>query len=332
MRLFKKNTSVVRYILTLILFLILVGGLHAQTEFPAGNYWSLNMGVGMSDILVDGYSFQLILDPKLWLSPSFMVGSRMGANYSAEENSHDILTFEGQVYLRWNFLRLGRSNPVNIFVQGGVGLLSAYRGENNPFDDVTMTRGSLLADAAAGVTIPLSSRWHIEPSVRGGYPHIAGFSLTAGYKFPLPQGGKTEIIKTVSSNEIIRIIRITAIEFVIFGPDIGNYNVGIDRDAQQLNELVLNSIVQILNENPDFRVRLEGHANPITVNTSEADDLMALSTMRANAVAQQLRDKGVSDDQMIIVAFGGTRNATNEWDVRNRNRRVELILIQVDAN
>ena len=58
---------------------------------------------------------------------------------------------------------------------------------------------------------------------------------------------------------------------------------------------------------------------------------MALSTMRANVVAQQLRERGVNEDQIVIIGFGGTRTATSEWDVRNRNRRVELMIIQVGA-
>jgi hypothetical protein len=322
--------------LLLASLLILTKGLYAQTEFPAGNYWSLDAGVGISNTLVRGQSFQLIIDPKLWLSPPLMVGSRVGINYSNEDNNHDILTFEGQVYLRWNFLRLGHEKTTNIFLQGGVGLLSAYRGDGNPFDDVTMTRGSLLGDVALGITIPLSQRWHIEPLVRGGYPHIWGVSLTAGYKFPLPSASyRTEFretTRTLPSNEIVRRLNISAIEFVIFGPDIGSYNIGIDRDAQQLNELILNGTAQLLKDNPDYRVRIEGHANPYTINRSEAEDLMALSIMRADVVAQQLRDRGVSDSQMIIIAFGGTRNATNEWDVRNRNRRVELMIFQFDGN
>ena len=326
------KTFKLRIAFLLITFFMLISILYAQTEFPAGHYWSLDAGVGMSDILVNGSSFQIVIDPKLWISPALTVGSKMGINYSNEEDSYDILTFEGQVYLRWNFLRLGKKeNPTNIFVQGGLGLVSAYRGWENVFDDVTRTRGSLLADAALGVTIPLSERWHIEPMIRGGYPHILGASITAGYKFRLPQSRET--IKTVTKmeyNEIIKHIKISAIEFVIFGPDIGNYNVGIDRDAQQLNELIIIGTAKFLIENPQYRVRIEGHANPYTITESEIEDLMALSTMRADVVAQQLRDRGVSDDQMVIVAFGGTRSATSEWDVRNRNRRVELMLINFD--
>ena len=335
----------------LLTLIFLINGLNAQTNFPAGDFWSLDAGVGMTSILVDGVSFQAVLDPKLWLSPPLMVGSKIGVNFSPEnyddEKESDlgsILTFEGLVYLRWNFLRLGR-NPqkeTNIFLQGGIGMVAAYRGHDNPFDDVTKTRGSLMADAALGVTIPLTPRWHIEPQVRGGYPHIMGVSVTAGYKFPLPQKttyqylpGRTEyveVIRTLPPNEVIKRIMISSVEYVLFGPDIGRYNIGIDRDAQQLNELVLNYTAQTLRDNPNYRVRIEGHANPFTVELSEAEELMTLSSMRANVVADQLRAKGISDDQMVIIAFGGTRAATSEFDVRNRNRRVELIMIQVDAD
>ena len=331
-----------RLIFLLFVFLILITGIYAQSEFPAGDFWSLGGGAGMSGFVTEGIPFQGILEPRLWLSPALMVGSRVGLNYSAEEDStlnlSDILTFEGQVYLRWNFLRLGK-NPArktNIFLQGGLGLVSAYRGDQDKLlTTVTETRGSVMGDVALGITIPLTNRWYIEPSGRGGYPHLYGFSLITGYKFPLPQ--KTiqrteihEVIKTISPNEIVRRIVITAVEFVLFGPDIGRYNVGIDRDAQQLNELVLDYMAQTLKGNPNFHVRIEGHANPYTINISEADELMVLGSLRANNVADQLRHRGVSNDQIIIISFGGTRTATGEWDVRNRNRRVEMIITQID--
>jgi len=357
MKISKKNTKmvIIKSVLLLLLFTAFVNGVYAQNDngraneyiFPNGKYWSLNAGLGAGAIIAHSElpSFQFILEPKLWLSPPLMVGAKAGVNYSAEVENNDIvlsniLTFEGQVFLRWNFLRFGRENLWNIFIQGGLGLISAYRGIDGPFDDVTETRGSLLADAALGITIPLGARWHIEPMIRGGYPHIWGASLTAGCKFSLPQNTITteyrteykEIIKAIPPNEVVRIIKIAAIEFVLFGPDIGRYNIGIDRDAQQLNELVLNYTAQTLKENPSYRVRIEGHANPFTVNISEADDLMALSAMRSDTIAEQLKERGVSGDQMVIVAFGGTRNAASEWDVRNRNRRVELMIIQMDFN
>ena len=330
------------------IFLTLINGLYAQTvyDFPTGDFWSLDAGIGMSNILVNGTSYQLLIDPKLWLSPPLMVGSKLGMNISTDQ----ILTFEGQVYLRWNFWRFGKQeNPFNVFVQGGLGLLAAYRGDSNPFDNVTRTRGSLLIDATAGVTIPITDRWHFEPQIRGGYPHIFGIAVTAGYKFRLPEKTTTttitntthyvipkaeyiEVIKELPPEEIVKRVMITSIEFVMFGPDIGRYNIGIDKDAQQLNELVLNQTAQMLKENPKLRIRIEGHANPYTVNRSEVDELMVLSAMRADVVADQLRARGVNEDQIVVVSFGGSRTATSEWDIRNRNRRVELMLIQVDVN
>ncbi|MDR0291077.1 MAG: OmpA family protein, partial [Treponema sp.] len=302
------------------LFCIVASGLYAQTTFPAGDFWSLDAGFGMSDLLVKGLSYQGVVEPKLWLSPPLMVGGKIGASYSAEAEAggSNILTFEGQVYLRWNFLRLGpRNRKTNIFLPGGLGLISAYRGTDKPFDDVTMTRGSVLADAAAGITIPLSSRWHIEPSIRGGYPHIAGFSVTAGYKFPLPQKTiyQDTAEKVLPPHEIIKRLMISSLEFILFGPDIGRYNIGIDHDAQGLNELVLNAAAQMLKDNPDFRIRLEGNANPVTTDPGEADELMALGAMRANAVAAQLKARGVSEDQMIIISFGGTRTVTHDHEI-----------------
>jgi len=344
-----------KHIVLFLIFLIVAGGLHAQSLFPTGDFWSLDMGIGMSNILVKGTSYQMVIDPKLWLSPLLMVGAKAGINYSAENTAgqlglSNILTFEGQVYLRWNFLRLGKQeNPINIFAQGGLGLIAAYRGDSNPLDNVTQTRGSILLDAAAGVTIPLTDRWHIEPLIRGGYPHLFGASLTAGYKFRLPQKIVTntvtnteykqdvrteyvEVIKTLPPEEIIKRIMITSVEFVLFGPDIGRYNIGIDKDAQQLNELVLSQTVKMLKDNPRLRVRIEGHANPYTINHSEVEELQVLSAMRADVVAGILRDRGVPDDQIVIVSYGGTRTSTSEWDIRNRNRRVEMILIQVDMD
>jgi hypothetical protein len=178
--------------LLLAVFLSLFSGLYAQTEFPVSEFWSLDAGFGMTDVLVEGLSYQFILDPKMWISQPLMIGSRIGMSYSTDAESRSIVSFEGQVYLRWNFLKLGK-NPekvVNIFLQGGLGLIAAYRGiDNNPFGDPTQTRGSVMADAAAGVTIPLNPRWHIEPAVRGGYPHLLGGGITVGYKFPMPRNG-----------------------------------------------------------------------------------------------------------------------------------------------
>jgi len=122
---------------------------------------------------------------------------------------------------------------------------------------------------------------------------------------------------------------ITAVEYVLFGPDIGKYNVGIGHDAEALNEMVLNNIAKTLKENPNFQVRIEGHANPVTNHPEEAHKLITLSRMRAHEAAARLTAKGVNEGQMVIVTYGGTRTVTSEHDIMYRNRRVELIVMRI---
>jgi hypothetical protein len=330
-----NTTAVVREIpkkriIVLLMLVTLANGLYAQTVFPGGDYWSLDAGFGMTGILVEGRSYQGILDPKIWLSPPLMVGSRLGIGYSTDE----ILSFEGQVYLRWNFFRIGSpEKSVNIFIQGGIGMLTAYP-VDSLFSDVTQNRGSLMADAAIGITIPLSSRWHIEPSIRGGYPHIFGFGITVGLKIPLSHKARSESQSPSVShahNKISKKVGIATVEHIMFGPDAGQYNAGVDRDTLERNELILNNLAKTLKENPNLRISIEGHANPVTHTSEEAKRLIALSKVRANSVANQLKAKGVSEGQMVVIAFGGDRTVTRNNEIRDRNRRVELIIIQADT-
>jgi len=301
-----------RVILPLAL-IMMSGGLFAQTVFPGGDYWSLDAGFGMTDILVKGTSYQFVIDPKIWISPPLMLGSRLGVNYSTDE----ILTFENQIYLRWNFLRFGRpERRGSVFVQGGAGLLASYRGDDGFFSDMSKRRGSFMLDAAAGVTIPLSQLWHIEPAVRGGYPHIAGASVTVGKKMPF----RAEREKFLSP-----------VKYVMFGSYIGEYNKEIDADTVKLNEMALNDAARTLKKNPCYKVRIEGHANPVLNKPSEKDMLMSLSRTRADAVAAQLRAKGVKEEQMLVAAYGGTRPVTDDQRCWSLNRRVELIVFQDTA-
>jgi len=312
-------------IFLLLMFVAFFNVLYAQTELPGGYYWSLDAGVGTTDILVKGMSYQFIIDPKLWLSPEFMVGSKFSVNYSTDK----LLAFEEQLYLRWNFLRPGNpKNPVNLFLQGGIGMLTIYKGTDTLFGNISDNRGSFLAELAAGVTIPLSSRWHIEPSVRGGYPHIMGASITAGYKFPMPQRIKRGNL--AYSDEVVKRILIAGIDSIMFGPDTDQYNADIDQAVKDRNETILNSIAVLLKKNPDFRVRIEGHANPVKNTPDEVERLITLSKMRANTVAEKLKTLGVKDEQMFVFGFGGAK--TISYDIPNMNRRVELMVIQVNTS
>ena len=64
----------------------------------------------------------------------------------------------------------------------------------------------------------------------------------------------------------------------------------------------------------------------------EIQFLSALSANRANEVARLLVERGVSEEQLIVVALGATRVMTRDRAIWNMNRRVELIVIQVNAD
>ena len=349
----KKN------ILILLVFIALLHRLYAQAaDIP---YLAFDFGGTAGEIMVDGFAGGIVIDPSLRLSPAISIGSKFGASYSSD----GIIAVEAQGYFRWNFLRFPINNTdpsrntTDIFIQGGIGVIGAVKGKDDDWDgsyDQTNTRSSLLGDVTLGISIPLSSRWHIEPSVRGGYPFKYGFALTLGYRSPLSQKAvvqpdilyRTEyadivrrdtvyetvteyvpVIQTVT-REIIRRMMITQVEYILFAGDVSTFNHGIDNDAMALNDMVIDQIAQLLMDNPDCQVRIEGHANPVTGAPEEVQVLAALSANRAHEVARLLRAKGVKDEQIIIIAYGGTRTISRERAHWNMNRRVELIVFQGD--
>jgi len=336
------------------------------------SHWILSGGFGMSSILVDGTSYQAIFDPKLRLSPALTLGSKNSFNMSTDKIiTLETQAFLRWNFLSFPKRDPGYfQQAFNIFIQAGVGLLGSVKGpDDSGFPKEKNTRASLLFDGTLGVTIPLGKRWVIEPAVRGGYPFIWGATFTFGYKFPLPQKtvyqegpvryeyldtveyqnkveyqdrveyrdrveykDRVEFVSVPITNEIIKRIMISRVDYILFGPDISNYNTGIDADGRSLNDLVLTSVVQTLKNDPNSRIRLEGHANPVTNSPDEIQELSALSANRANEIARLLREKGVSENQIIVVALGGTRTLTGEQARWNMNRRVELIVFQGDIN
>ena len=452
----------------LLAFIVLFNNLYAQTEATSEwgvTEWALDAGITLNDVLVDGYNIGALVVPKLRLSPLFMLGSKIGVNYSNETTGYNILTIESQIFFRLDIMPDGFSR-LNIvpFMQVGMGYLGAFRGP-----DETMTRSSMLMDFTTGVNIPINNLWYIEPQIRAGYPFILGVAVTIGRRFPIrgsstrtavSQDSRTEyvdrevvrteevvrveyvdrevvrteyievddtgretelarlrnelsraetdtarteeelertrndlsraeaevqrlrndlsraesggtgtqeelerirtdlartedelertriallraevdavrteyieVIRTLPPEDMLRRVVISAVEFILFGPDIGSLNVGVSSDVIALNELTLNETAQLLQNNPQLQVRIEGHANPVTGDSGEQSELMELSLIRANNVAARLRQRGVREEQISVTGYGGTRTVTSSHEFWNRNRRVELIIVQFD--
>jgi flagellar hook assembly protein FlgD/flagellar motor protein MotB len=97
------------------------------------------------------------------------------------------------------------------------------------------------------------------------------------------------------------------------------------------NLRVLRRIAEILNKFRDYRVQVEGHANPVArTQAEEVNELQPLSESRARAVVNMLAEFGVARNRLSAVGMGGTKPVVRFEDRDNwwKNRRVEFILIK----
>jgi len=115
--------------------------------------------------------------------------------------------------------------------------------------------------------------------------------------------------------------------------------VGLSAEIVARNEQVVARIAQILNKFPDYRVRIEGHANNVAkmlgysqarIQTEETKELIPLSTGRAELVRTMLVGNGVDPRRLSVEGLGSSEPVVSFFDVENRwkNRRVEFVLIK----
>ena len=92
------------------------------------------------------------------------------------------------------------------------------------------------------------------------------------------------------------------------------------------NRQALAEIVQILLENPQYSVLIDGHANPVIRTTrEETEALLPLSLQRARAVANYLAESHKIDrKRLIITGAGGGYASRNNAAL---NRRVSFFII-----
>ena len=95
-------------------------------------------------------------------------------------------------------------------------------------------------------------------------------------------------------------------------------------DIKPLSFVILDHVVRVLLENPNYMVEVQGH----TDNMGDAAKNQVLSENRANAVKNYLIEKGVPASQLSSNGYGPTRpvapNTTAEG--RKQNRRVEFVV------
>jgi flagellar hook assembly protein FlgD/flagellar motor protein MotB len=107
--------------------------------------------------------------------------------------------------------------------------------------------------------------------------------------------------------------------------------IGLAPEVVENNYRILRRIAEILNKFRDYRVQVEGHANPVTrTATEEQNELRPLSERRARATVEFLTGFGVSRSRLSSIGMGGSRPVVRYEDRDNwwKNRRVEFILIK----
>ena len=121
-----------------------------------------------------------------------------------------------------------------------------------------------------------------------------------------------------------------AVPSIIFRKNAADFD-GLEKAVSDRNVKILTRIAEILNKFPEYKVQVEGHANNTSgTQREEKEDLIPLSTARADAVRKFLIEKGVARGRLSAVGIGGTKPIAPLSDRDNwwKNRRVEFILIK----
>ncbi|MDR2101226.1 MAG: gliding motility-associated C-terminal domain-containing protein [Treponema sp.] len=121
---------------------------------------------------------------------------------------------------------------------------------------------------------------------------------------------------------------------IIFRENAADF-ISLPVETVENNIRVLRRVAEILNKFKDYRVLVEGHANPTTATRAarereERNELLPLSESRARVVVNLLTEYGVARSRLSSVGIGGTRPVVKFEDHDNwwKNRRVEFILLK----
>ena len=260
--------------------------------------------------------------------------------------SHDFDTvnvWNFQLFFRYYLPWLRSAVPVSgFFVQAETGGLLAFE-DNEIFP-------TFSAGISAGWRYNLPRNWYIEPAVRFGYPHIWGLEITAGYRFCVktkyektPETEKIEILlienEIKNQNEIEESVehvvppvylRIPPVYFSTNTADFEGLGAGIIEN----NIYALELVTQILDTYNNYRVVIEGHANPTSpegrAREAEEPVLRLISEARAQRAFDELVRRGVDPSRLQTVGLGTSKTIISFSDNKNawQNRRVVFILIK----
>jgi len=120
---------------------------------------------------------------------------------------------------------------------------------------------------------------------------------------------------------------------IVFRPNFADFE-GLGSEVVENNTRIIRRVAQILNQFRDYRVQVEGHANPTqpagAARDREEVELKRISEARAKAVVDLLVRYGVVRTRLSSTGAGGSSPVAAYEDRDNwwKNRRVEFYLIR----
>ncbi|MDR0475512.1 MAG: OmpA family protein [Treponema sp.] len=134
-------------------------------------------------------------------------------------------------------------------------------------------------------------------------------------------------VLVVRDGDLLRIL----IPSIVFRPNYADF-VGLSKETVDNNNRIIRRIAQILNKFREYKVKVEGHANPTqpvgAARNREEPELKRISEARAKAIVDLLVSNGVARNRLSYIGVGGSRTVVPPEDRFNawKNRRVEFIL------
>jgi outer membrane protein OmpA-like peptidoglycan-associated protein len=326
-----------QYILIFFIFLYFTVPLSTLYSLPAGGFVGINPEI--NGYTREGFSLGGGLALGIDLNDSFSAGLKAGFF----DNLDTVSAIDTAIFFRYYFPFLRKpKNTDGPFVQleAGSAVLLERGYSENPEVFPAFSGGLSI-----GWRFNLGEHWYIEPAARGGYPHIWGGSLTAGIRFKWEGGNKTAAKKEIKEGDVIDDMKIISDEegnlrlqmfSIMFRNNQADFT-GLSEEIIKNNYETIRHVAEFLNKYNNYRIIIEGHANPTTAEgrarEQEKDNLIRMSEKRAEKVMEILKVYGVDPGRMSVVGAGFSKTLAPYNDRENnwKNRRVEIILIKEEG-
>ncbi|GHV79741.1 hypothetical protein AGMMS49944_15320 [Spirochaetia bacterium] len=312
-------------------------------------------------IIIENLGFGGLFQADYRFNSLFAIGVRGGVSYSPFTEYDRLLTYRGDTFFRWYFYR-----PLNahFFLQAGMGLMSTHRGWDAENARGTFDVGGAAGvrfllphnwyiEVFARVGYPFivgtgfafGLRIHPKVKVSTVEKVVEVEKIVEVEKFvevPVEVERAVEVMKFVEvPAEVEKIVEVrNPVEVPVekekplpesfplfFGPNGSSlFSSTLGSTTRRQNETTLNQVVKLLVENPRFRLRVEGYANPVLKTRAESiNELVPISRSRAQVVADWLVRQGIVRDRLVVLANGGNNSYPKGGA---QNRRVDLHVIR----